>query len=163
MSQTVYSSRRPFEDRGSTVLVVACSAYAFLPYVREFLEAHLELPEGSYNLISAPGGPQFLALSEYLPKFAWVGHKWVSFAIDKLQVRRIILIAHEDCAWYADERFAPALLRALGHGEASTKEHQREDLRRAVAALHASLPIASVEAYMAEKGADGHLTFSREA
>lgn len=131
--------------------------------MREFLEAHLKLAEGGYNLLSVPGGPQFMALSEYLPKFAWVGHKWVTFAIEKLQVRRIILISHEDCAWYADERFAPALMRVLGHGEASMKDRQREDLRRAAEALHASLPVASVEAYMAEKGADGHLTFSRES
>ena len=45
-----------------------------------------------------PGGPQFMALSEYLPKFAWVGQKWINFAIEKLKVRRIILISHEDCS-----------------------------------------------------------------
>ena len=98
MSQVVYTSQRAFEDKGSNVLVVACSSYVTLPYVCEFLDQHLKLPEGTYNLLAVPGGPQFMALSEYLPKFAWVGQKWINFAIEKLKVRRIILISHEDCS-----------------------------------------------------------------
>ncbi len=163
MSQPVYTSQRPFEDKGSTVLLVACSGHAFLPYVREFLEAQLHLPEGSYDLLAVPGGPQFMALSEYLPKFAWAGQRWVSFAIDKLKVRHIILVAHEDCTWYADERFVPALLHRLGHGDRTMKERQVDDLKGAAASLRALAPVAAVEAYFAEKSADGHLTFTREA
>jgi hypothetical protein len=163
MSQLAYTSQKPFEDKSSNVLVVACSGYAFLPFVREFLDAHLKLPEGSYNLIAVPGGPQFLAVSEYLPKFAWVGQKWMTFAIEKLQVRRIILVWHQECVWYGDERFVPALLHALGHGERTMKDRQLEDLRHVVATMRASVPVASVEAYYIDKGGDGHLTVSREA
>jgi len=163
MSELVYTSTQPFEDKGSSVLVVACAAYAYLPFLREFLDAHLKLPEGSYNLLAVPGGPQFLALSEYLPKFAWVGQKWVTFATEKLRVRRIILVSHEACVWYGDQRFVPALLHALGHGERTMKDRQIEDLKHVVASLRSSVPVASVEAYYIDKGGDGHLTVSREA
>lgn len=163
MSQVVYTSQRVFEDKGSTVLVVTCLSHATLPYIREFLDQHLKLPDGAYNLLAVPGGPQFMALTEYLPKFAWVGQKWINFAFEKLQVRRIILFAHEDCSWYADERFVSALLHKLGHGERTLKDRQRDDLREAVASLRASLPTAVLEAYFVEKTPDGHLIFTAEA
>jgi hypothetical protein len=163
MAQAEYTSRKPLEDPGSNVLVVACSGHEFQPYLREFLAEHLKLPEGTYNLLAVPGGPHFMALSEYLPKFAWAGQRWVGFAVDKLQVRRIILVAHDGCAWYADERFVPALLRALGHGERPLRDHQRDDLARAAASLRASLPVVAVEAYFAAKESDGRLAFHRVA
>ncbi len=163
MADVVYTTQSTFEDKGGTVLVVACSAYAFLPAVREFLEKKLGLPEGTYNLLAVPGGPQFLTLSEYLPKFAWAGNKWVNFAVDKLGVTRIVLISHQDCVWYADERILPALLQRFGHGGASTEEHQRSDLHHAAAELRGSIPAVVVEAYYLVKTPDGHLAFEREA
>ncbi len=163
MAETIYVSQGTFEDRGSSVLVVACSSGSTLPYVREFLDKGLKLPDGAYNLLAVPGGPQFLALSEYLPKFGWVGQKWLGFAVDKLKVRRIILIAHQDCQWYADERFAAALLNRLGHGERTTRERQIGDLKETVSSLRAALPMTAPEAYFAGKSADGHLAFTREA
>ena len=163
MSDCVYVSEQPFEDKGSTVLVVACSGHATLPYVREFLDRHLKLPDGTYNLLAVPGGAQFVVLSEYLPKFAWVGQKWLGFAVEKLKVRRIILIAHEGCSWYGDERFVPALLHRLGHGDVAMKDHPRSDLKGISATLRASMPMAAVEAYFIEKSPGGHLSFTLEA
>ncbi len=163
MPEITYVSQKPFEDPGSAVLVVACSSHATLPYVREFLERCLKLPDGTYDLLAVPGGPQFMILSEYLPKFAWVGQKWLGFAVDRLKVRRIVLIAHENCSWYGDERFVPALLQKLGHADITTKEHQRLDLKEAISRLRASLPAVAAEAWFIEKSADGHLSFSREA
>jgi len=162
MSETIYVSQKAFEDKGSSVLVVACSSHATLPYVREFVERQLKLPEGTYNLLAVPGGPQFMAVSEYLPKFGWVGKKWIAFAVDKLEVRRVILVAHEGCSWYADERFVPALLQKIGHGDRTPKDHQRDDLKDAVASLRDAMPMVAAEAYFAEMGADGHLAFTRE-
>ncbi len=163
MPESVYLSQSPFEDKNSIVLVVTCSSHDTLPYVREFLDRHLNLPEGSYNLLAVPGGAQFLVLSEYLPKFSWAGRKWLAFAVEKLKVSRIILVAHESCSWYADERFVPALLHQLVHGDGTAKDHQRNDLKEAVALLRALLPTASAEAYFAEMSAGGHLAFTREA
>lgn len=161
MSQAVYKSQTPFTQRESAVLVIACSAYDFLPYTREFLEQHLGLAEGTYDLLAVPGGPQFLLLTEYLPKFAWVGHKWVKFLTERHRLRRVIAIAHEDCAWYSDDRFIPAFLQKFGVGAKSLKERQRADLREIVKTLR-SLGLVA-EAYYAEKGADGLVHFQQEA
>ncbi|MFN4219255.1 MAG: hypothetical protein ACK4HB_08290 [Candidatus Bipolaricaulia bacterium] len=161
MAEPIYTSQEPFVEHESTVLVICCSSNAFLPYTQEFVEKGLGLSPGQYDLLAVPGGPQFLLLTEYLPKFAWVGHRWVKFLVERHRLNRVIAIAHEDCAWYSEERLVPQFLQKFGVG-GSLKERQREDLREIVRALRAlGLPI-SVEAYYAEKGADGRVHFVRE-
>ena len=162
MSGPVYvASARP-EASPSPVLVVACSKGAYLAATREFLERHLGLPEGGYHLLAVPGGPQFLVLSEHLPKFAWAGHRWLRFASERMGVTRVVLVAHEGCLWYEDERFVPALLHRLAHG-GTAAEHQRADLRRAAESLRAlGVPFA-LEAYYIARTTEGRLEFHREA
>lgn len=162
MPEPAYKSQTPFVEKESAVLVIACSSNAFLPYTQEFLEKQLGLAVGSYDLLAVPGGPQFLLLTEYLPKFAWVGHKWVKFLVERHRLKRVIVLSHEDCAWYSEERLVPAFLQKFGMGK-SLKERQREDLREIVGALrNLALPVA-IEAYYAEKGPGGFVRFQREA
>ncbi len=161
MPEPGYISQTPFVEHDSSVLVICCSSHIFLPYTREFVEKGLGLEPGQYDLLAVPGGPQFLLLTEYLPKFAWVGQRWVKFLIERHRLKRVIVISHEDCAWYSEERFVPKFLQKFGVGK-SLKDRQREDLREIVHALHAlGLPI-SVEAYYAEKSSDGRVRFVRE-
>ncbi len=162
MSEAVFvASTRP-DAPLSPVLVVACSKGAYVAATREFLERHLGLGDGGYHLLAVPGGPQFLVLSEHLPKFAWAGHRWLRFASEKMGVKRVVLVAHEGCLWYEDERFVPALLHRHAHGE-TPAEHQRGDLRRAAEGLRGlGLPLA-IEAYYAAQGVDGRVEFHREA
>ncbi len=173
MAEPIYTSQEPFVEHESAVLVICCSSNAFLPYTQEFLERHLELGPGSYDLLAVPGGPQFLLLTEYLPKFAWVGHKWVKFLVERHRLKRVIVISHEDCAWYSAEQFVPPFLHAARglhlrlaeageDGRSRRSLAQREDLREIVQALrNLGLPI-SVEAYYAEKSPDGKVRFVRE-
>jgi hypothetical protein len=77
-------------------------------------------------------------------------------------VTRVVLVAHEGCLWYEDERFVPALLHRLAHG-GTAADHQRDDLRRAAEGLRAlAVPIAT-EAYFIARTADDRLAFHREA
>jgi len=161
MSGAAYvASARP-DASPSSVLVVACSNSAYLAATREFLECHLGLADGGYHLLAVPGGPQLLVLSEHLPKFAWAGHRWLRFASEKMAVTRVVLVAHEGCLWYEDERFVPALLHHLAYG-GTAAEHQRHDLRRAAEGLRGlGIPLA-IEAHYAAQGADGRVEFHRE-
>ena len=161
MSGTVYVASARAEASPSAVLVVACSNSTYLAATREFLERHLGLPDGGYQLLAVPGGPQLLVLSEHLPKFAWAGHRWVRFAVEKMGVTRVVLVAHEGCLWYEDERFVPALLHRLAHG-GTTADHQRDDLRCAAEGLRALGSPFAVEAYFIAQVADGRLEFHRE-
>ena len=76
MDSAAYRSQGPFTERPSATLVITCTSNAYSPYVREFLERHLGLADGTYDYLAVPGGPQFLLLGEYLPKFAWAGQRW---------------------------------------------------------------------------------------
>ena len=156
-----YRSRRPYKDAGSSVLVLSCSSNAFYPFLREFLENALGLAEGSFDVLLVPGGAQFLLLSDYLPKFAWVGRKWISFLVERHGLSRVVVVAHDDCAWYSEERLLPAFLMRFGHDTLTATERQKRDLGEIAASLRVLVPATSVEAWFAEKGADGILNFAR--
>jgi hypothetical protein len=161
MGATVYRSRVAFKDDSAQTLVICCSSNAYLPYTEEFIASHLHLSPGSFDLLAVPGGAQLLLATEYLPKFAWVGQRWLKFFAERQQIRRIVVIAHDDCAWYATEHAVPAFLHSVvgvPHGD-----RQRTDLGRVAAALRELHPAATVEAYFAAKGSDGAVEFSREA
>ena len=80
-------------------LVVHCSDHRFLAGIHEFLDCGLNLNQ-NYDLLVIPGGPQSLTLVEYLPKFSWAGWKWFRYLVETHELRRLVLIAHQDCVWY---------------------------------------------------------------
>ncbi len=123
----------------SGVLVIHCSDPRFQDAFHEFLHGHLGLER--YALLAVPGGPQFLTLAEYLPKFSWTGWRWVKFLGDLGNTDRVILIAHEDCRWCQDSRFS-----GLHNG---SHDHQVEDLHHVSAAIGDRFPSAHVELYYA--------------
>jgi hypothetical protein len=129
-------------------LVIHCSDPRFQTHCQEFLRDGLGLDH--YALIAVPGGVQFLTLAEYLPKFSWVGWRWLKFIMGLTKPRRIILIAHEDCRWYLDLRFwsQPAGLRS----------RQEADLRQVRQTLQERFPAAKVEFYYARLE-NGSVTF----
>ena len=105
----------------SKPLVIHCSDPRYQPHFQEFLETGLGLAH--YALIAVPGGPHCLTLSDYLPKFAWAGWRWVKVMERVAQPERIILIAHDDCRWYVSMGFVSAMTRL--------RERQIEDLKTA--------------------------------
>ena len=101
MSVVYRSAFTPLEQPDA--LVIHCSDPRFQKHFHEFLRTHLGLD--TYGLLAVPGGTQFLTMVDYLPKFSWVGWRWVKFLVDLSRPRRLILIAHDDCRWYKDVRF----------------------------------------------------------
>jgi hypothetical protein len=130
---------RPGSGSPPEAIVIHCSDPRFRRHFQEFLESHLKV--SSYGLVAVPGGPQFLTLTEYLPKFSWVGWRWVKFLFDVARPRRVILIAHHDCLWYRDGRF--------WQGRLSLYERQIRDLRAVRQALLERFSGVTVELYFA--------------
>ena len=127
------------------VLVVHCSDHRFQAGFYEFLNLSLDLNE-NYDLLVLPGGPQCLTLVEYLPKLSWALAKWVRFLIDAHDLKRMILITHQDCGWY---KHLPFHL----FGSSDPRKHQEEDLRRVQRAMAKDFPHMRVDLYFA--GWDG--------
>ena len=133
------------------VLAIHCSDHRFQAGFAEFLDQKLNLGE-NYDLLAIPGGPQCLTLVEYLPKFSWAGWRWFRFLVEAHDLRRLILIQHQDCGWY---RELPLHL----HSSTSPRERQEQDLRRARAALAKERPELGIELYYAGWDASDHITF----
>ncbi len=123
------------------VLVVHCSDHRLQAAFHEFLNHKLNLGE-NYDLLVLPGGPQCLTLVEYLPKFSWAGWKWLRFLVDSHDLKRLILIQHQDCAWYKD---LPLHL----HSSSEPRSRQEEDLRRIGHAVAKERPALALELYYA--------------
>jgi hypothetical protein len=132
---------------GTDTLLIHCSDHRLAHACEKFVEEELKVPE--YDLVSVPGGPQFLRAMEYLPKFAWAGRRWLNFLVESHSIRRVILVAHQDCGWYKKM-----------HGDHDSHEdRQKDDLRHAAADLREWLPSLRVEAFFASL--DGQVSFSR--
>jgi hypothetical protein len=132
------------------MLAIHCSDHRFQPGFYEFLNLKLDLDE-NYDLLVLPGGPQCLTLVEYLPKFSWAGWKWFRFLVEAHDLKRLILIQHQDCGWYKELPFHL-------HSSSEPRLRQEEDLRRARAALTRERPDLSVDLYYAGWDTNEHIT-----
>lgn len=119
----------------ASTLVVHCSDHRFLPACEELVEKRLGISD--YDLIAVPGGPQFLAALDYLPKFAWAGNRWLKFLIEGHGLKRVVLIGHEDCGWY----------RHLHGTHAEPEAKQVADLRHAREQVERTLGGIAVESW----------------
>jgi len=137
------------------VLAVHCSDHRFQAGFREFLDVKLNLDE-NYDLLVLPGGPQCLTLVEYLPKFSWAGWKWFRYLVDAHDLKRLILLQHQDCRWYEGLPFHL-------HSSSEPRERQEEDLRRARAALTKERSELRTELYYAGCDPSGKITIEAVA
>jgi hypothetical protein len=122
------------------VIAIHCSDPRYQPHFQQFLNA--SFGPGHYAPVVVPGGPQLLALAEYLPKFAWSGWRWLKFLVDLSQPRRVVLIQHDDCRWYHDTRFL--------HMSDDIPARQLDDMRRVRSALTERFGLKDVQLYVAK-------------
>jgi carbonic anhydrase-like protein len=135
-----YQSHKKLSGQPAATLVVCCSDHRFQAAAQEFLNQGLRIED--YDLLAIPGGPQCLTLIEYLPKFSWAGWRWTRFLLEAHNLRRMILIAHQDCHWYKE---LPLHL----HDSPEPRKRQEQDLRRARSAISREFPHMNVESYYA--------------
>jgi hypothetical protein len=145
-----YTAPSKVDHTQTDVLVVHCSDHRFQAGLRDFLNQGLDL-KSNYDLLVLPGGPQCLTLVEYLPKFAWAGWKWFRFLVEAHSLKRLILIAHEDCGWYKE---LPLHL----HTSSDPRRRQEEDLQRVRERLSADFPELRIELYYASWDAADRVT-----
>jgi len=132
------------------VLAIHCGDYRFQSAFNEFLSRTLKL-DGNYDLMVVPGGPLSLTLAQYRPNFYSSSWEWLRFFVENHQVRRLILIQHQDCAFY---RTMPHHL----HTSTDPRQRQEQDLRRATQALNKELRHLIVELYYAGWNSSDRIT-----
>ncbi len=155
-SAPVFRSALPIPPPGrAEALVIMCNSWEWRRHTQEFLATGLGLKE--YDQVSIPGGVQWLALPDILPKHNKVARWMTEYLVRKHNLSRVICVAHEDCSAYEDR----SALGALAHVVTgrSVFDHQVAQLRAAARAITESLSVP-VELYYASS-AEGAVVFHK--
>jgi hypothetical protein len=91
-----------------------------------------------------PGGIEPLTLVDLMPKDFNFFRRRLEALVESHGTRRIVAIAHQDCAWYKARKLGPITL--------DLREQQIRDLRRASARLREMFTGLTVETYFARLG-----------
>lgn len=145
----------PFNTQGSNTLVIHCSDPRFQEAFGLFLREELGLTPGSYDPLVIPGASQMLAFAELLPKLASGLSRPLEFLVKGHGLKRVVVIMHEDCAWYRD--FVPKFLRMRG----TMKEQQFNDLLQTKMILKEKFPHIETEMFYASVSPPGRVTFTK--
>jgi hypothetical protein len=144
-----YDSPILYEKSRIHAAALYCSDGRMGEHFDDFLQNGLSLPR--YDRVSLPGGPACLA-----------GHPQASleekgvvdelqFLVEVHQLRRVVLIAHQGCAFYSSR---------LELKEPRLELMQRADLVRAAAIVHRVTGLDAIDAYYARM-VDNKVTFER--
>src|SRR3982751_6656195 len=96
----VYAAGIPFDDRRIGAAAVYCSDGRFGDPMDEFLHAGLGLPR--YDRVAVPGGAACLAGHGGAYHEGHALSRQLGFLIREHGLRRVVLIAHDGCAFYRD-------------------------------------------------------------
>ena len=144
-----YDSPIIYEKSRIHAAALYCSDGRMGEHFDDFLQNGLSLPR--YDRVSLPGGPACLA-----------GHPQASleekgvvdelqFLVEVHQLKRVVLIAHQGCAFYSSR---------LELKEPRLELMQRADLVRAAAIVHRVTGLDDIDAYYARM-VENRVTFER--
>jgi hypothetical protein len=143
----MYESRLPYESSRIRAAAVYCSDGRIGEHFDDFLQNGLGLPR--YDRVALPGGPACLAAhpQTHLEEAGVVDE--LKFLVEVHGLKRIVLIAHQACAFYATR---------LELSEPRLELVQRADLVRAAAFVHRVTGLERIEAFFArlERGVEGN-------
>ena len=128
-----FVSSIPFDGARIHAASIYCSDGRAGEQIDEFLHEGLHLPR--YDRLAMPGGPACYSGG------LWEGHsaeRQLDFLWRVHGLERVVLIAHQECAFYLDWLKVPA---------AELEQRQREDLAKAAARIRQAQPNLGVEAY----------------
>jgi hypothetical protein len=144
-----------------TAVVIHCSDPSFQAAFNGFVEQELKLAPGDYVPLVFSGGAGVLSQPMSLPKeFKFVKERIEFLRRHFASIKRVILINHEDCEYYATlaDRFQGLLGSRLS-------DHMRQDMKSIAGILLRALPVAhglSIELYYARFADDAHTKIAFE-
>jgi hypothetical protein len=147
-NRAVYESPNRFDENRIGAAAVYCSDGRYGEQFDDFLHHGLGLPR--YDRLALPGGAACLAghLLAFREEEALVDQ--LRFLVRAHRLERVVLIAHEDCGFYAERlHVAPAQREA----------RQCEDVQTALQRVRSLAPGVQVEGYFARKCPDGTIRF----
>lgn len=147
--ELVFESAQPFESSRIQAAAVYCSDGRYGEQFDEFLQHGLALPR--YDRLAVPGGAACLARHFKLYREEEGVLAQLRFLIEVHRVERVVLIAHEDCAFY---------LQRLQVSPLQLESQQRGDMRKAVERVLSLGRSLRVDAFFARRR-NGRVCFER--
>jgi hypothetical protein len=128
-----FVSSLPFDGARIHAASIYCSDGRVGEQIDEFLHEGLHLPR--YDRLAMPGGPACYCGG------VWEGHsaeRQLDFLCRVHGLERVVLIAHQGCAFYSDWLKVP---------EDELERRQIEDVAKAVARIRQAHPTLAIESY----------------
>jgi hypothetical protein len=139
----VYQSPLPWDPARPDTAIITCVDGRWYHHFQEFARVHLNAgPRTDY--LAVPGGIEPLTLIDLVPKDFNFFRRRLEGLVEAHGTRRIVAIAHQDCAWYRARKLGPVTIDLKGQ--------QIRDLRRAAARLREMFPGVAIETYFARLG-----------
>lgn len=146
--RVVYESSARFDANRIRAAAVYCSDGRFGEHFDDFLHNSLELPR--YDRLAVPGGAACLA-GHFLAFREEEGLvEQLRFLVKVHGLERVVLVAHQDCAFYTERLHVSPL---------QMETQQREDMQTAVQRVRSFAPGLLVDAFFARKRLDGTIRF----
>ena len=128
-------------DRPETV-VITCVDGRWYRHFQEFAREHLKAGPCT-DFMAVPGGVEPMTLEDDVPKDFNFFRRRLEALVESHGTRRIVLIAHQDCAWYR-ERLNDVSAETL-------RAKQVADLRRAASWLRTRFDGVAIQPYFARR------------
>ena len=136
----VYASSLPWDGTRPDTVIITCVDGRWYHHFQEFAREHLNAGPRT-DFVCVPGGIEPLTLFDLIPKdFSFLRRRMESL-VEAHGTRRIVAVAHEDCAWYRARKIGPI--------QVDFRDRQIADLRRAAARLRQMFPDVEVSTYFA--------------
>jgi hypothetical protein len=149
---SVYESREAWDPERPDTVIITCVDGRWYHHFQEFAREHLRAGART-DFVAVPGGIEPLTLADLVPKDFNFFRRRLDSLVEAHGTRRIVAIAHQDCAWYRARRLGPLTV--------DITERQIADLHRAKARLSEMFPNIVVETYFARLNgtAPAHVIF----
>ncbi len=140
MDELVYESSLLWDAARPDTVIVTCVDGRWYQHCQEFARVHLKAGART-DFMAVPGGVEPMTLFDLVPKDFNFFRRRIEGLVEAHGTRRIVAIAHQDCAWYR--------ARQIGPFKIDLRDRQIADLRRAASRLREMFDGVVVETYFA--------------
>ena len=136
---TIYASGVPWDPKRPDTVIISCVDGRWRSQIQDFTVNYLKADLHA-DFLAVPGGIEPLTLFDLVPKDFNFFRRRLESLVEAHGTRRIVAIAHQDCAWYK-RRLFPRMI--------DLRERQLSDLKRSAERLRETFPGLAVETYFA--------------
>jgi hypothetical protein len=137
---TIYESTTPWNPERPDTVIISCVDGRWRSHIQDFTVNHLKADLHA-DFLAVPGGIEPLTLFDLVPKDFNFLRRRLESLVAAHGTKRIVAIAHQDCAWYKEHKIFPFKL--------DLRSRQLTDLKRVATRLRETFPDMTVETYYA--------------